>query len=1060
MESITTSTTIKKPWGGQLAASQEIAIPEDRDLVGSLGLLLRKFAELSALSTLVAVPLMYHFGLRPNAFQFIGELCAALQSRLKLLGVDFFENQLSPYLIGQMPVLESKFSAWFVMGTAMFAGYAALRVLEALTRRPILSTVAAVPESSRSRRHRLVPLICITGFILYSLLSFLLWAPDPPPEAQLLAGRLAASQDSLTVTGKLAANLGGAAFFHSMVAWLQVTFALFYFLVLEDLIRTRHFVNRILGLLLIVGVLNAIVVLLQKIEFGPLMQVWILWAADESRNNLGAFIGHNTGVSSFLITPLLVSLMWMFLVHPGKRQVFRVLMLCCFLVMALAVILAQSRAVIPILSLCGVLMATLMARWSCILSKSRLYVWLPVALVFLVLTQLIPSSMNPLYRRDVTLVKRLEEFRVSRLLTETRLRMMVVSMSELVPNSPIIGYGFGSFQYVFPKAQGEFYEHNDRSLIAPTPKRSFHAHNEYLQTLVETGVIGLAIALLGVAMIMHGGWTVLRRTLMPHHCGVQIAVLASIVALLMHCFVDFPLRVPPLALTLVALLAIWSAGDRLWIFPVKTPREESEESEKESTPTPERPVLSRRLDFTLTTAGITLALLLLGGAALANVALMNRFLSAAVFINRGSLSLESYQSNPRLNSELDRGWNDAHAARRILWISGPANRLNGQAQYFRAFEAYGRADQLARQNNLPLAAKTRAYAEILARNGISDLNMALSEERYHTIYRIRSALNKMIADNSPEPQRRDFEARATEDLYRAVNMNPGDPNSIQTLIEVLERDPSLNHSEVVRYLGTLHHFHRDYFQANIYGRVADALSLDENQDALVKMRSIVDAVKNEPDYVMTYAITLLRNGHTDHARQIAQAMMESIPNPSQEVTRREFAQMLQLGIAITLHDDEEAQRIAAAASGFKSVPPALVKSYQLYVKPGDRTAEENRKRLRAELEDLGREDPINYQIAGVTAYSTFHDWNETILWLEKRRDAPAPAPPMDLQGQVILAKAYFNAARWDDLQRALEEITCDGRTPYSRRLCFAITRFMRDKLEQSGAKTPQDEAKP
>jgi hypothetical protein len=85
----------------------------------------------------------------------------------------------------------------------------------------------------------------------------------------------------------------------------------------------------------------------------------------------------------------------------------------------------KAGAVLPILVVCVAVMVVLMARRSAILPKSRLYIWFPVALFFALLTQVIPSSFNPLYRRDVTLVNRLDDFSVSRLLTETRLRILV-----------------------------------------------------------------------------------------------------------------------------------------------------------------------------------------------------------------------------------------------------------------------------------------------------------------------------------------------------------------------------------------------------------------------------------------------------------------------------------------------------------------------------------------------------------------------------------------------------------------------------------------------------------
>ncbi len=1046
------STTVRKPWGGLLEATRDYGRPaEAADAISGLGLLLRKFTELSLLATLIAVPLMYHFSLPAETFAGIQEWFGGFEAH-RAAALYFFEEQLSPYISGTMPVLESKFTAWFALGILMMAGYASLKIVEGLSGRQFLAESGAVPESSKSKPHRLIPLVAITLFLIYALASFLFWPPQAPPEAQAVGGRATAAAGLLGSVSQL----GGAGFMASVVSWLQILFALFFFLVCEDLVRDRHFVNKILGIIVLVGLANAMVVVLQKTEFGPLMKVWIRWGPGEFRNNLGAFIGHNTGVSSYLMAPLLISLMWMLSVQPRKRQGFRVLLLAGTLLMCLALLLAQSRAVLPILVVCVAVMVVLMARRSAILPKSRLYIWFPVALFFALLTQVIPSSFNPLYRRDVTLVNRLDDFSVSRLLTETRLRILVVSMAELIPKSPMVGYGWGSFQYVYPNAQGDFFQHNPRSILAPTEKRSFHAHNEYLQTLIETGLVGLILCAAGLGFLIHGGWKVMQRTLMPHHIAAQAAIFSAILAYLLHCLVDLPMRVPPLALMLIVLMAVWSAGDRLWLFPTRAPRPEEEVRVEEESRVPD----SRLYRFSLSTAGRVLVtgvgIVVAAGLATGVVMLcgtaLNRFQTTAVLINRGGALLAQHYGTPGGCPRcLEVGWNDAYMARRTLWISGPANRLNGQAQYLRAMDAYDRADELASQGQMELAAKTRAFAETLAMAGISDLNMALSEERFHTIYRIRSSLNKLIADNAPEPRRRDFESRFLEDLYRAVSLNPGDSDAIFVLIQTLERDQRANFSEIVRYLGVLHHFHGAFFQQHVFGRVADALAYDESPDALGKMKMIIEAVPDDADYLATYARTLLANGQVEESRQLIHDL-EGLQDASKG--RSEFLAMLDVGVSIEQKEYAEARKQLVALGNSETIPSSLIKSYLLFL-PAD-TDEQLKEKplLRDEIEALGKQNPIHYQIAGVTALTVFHDWNQAAYWLSLRKKAPAPAPEMDLQGQVLLAKAYARLERWDDLQRQLEEITCNGKTAYSRRLCGLITRGLKAQFAKAQAIEP------
>ncbi|MCC6547906.1 O-antigen ligase family protein [Candidatus Sumerlaeota bacterium] len=1049
----TTSTSIKRPWGGQLDTGHGAPLKPQKDALETLGFFLRKWTELCLLAALVAVPMMYHFNFPAHVLDGMHGWFLELQKAYLSGFITFYDDQVDPYIRSSWPVLESKFSAWFVLGMAMILGYAATRLLEGVTGREFIVAPQHVPHPTKARVHRWVPMVAIAVFLLYSLASLLFWPPTAPLEAQILTGKGLQANTAAGIIGKIS-TLGGAGFFHSIVAWSQVAFALFFFLIAEDIIRERPFVNKIMAIMVIIGLLNALTVLLQKIEFEPLMAIWPRWSDSDTRNNLGAFIGHNTGVSSFLMAPLMISLMWMVSVQPRRRQLFRGVLLLVVLVMVLAMILTQSRAVLPITAFCCAIMIFMMYRRSVLLRKSRLFVWLPVAIAFVILTQLIPTTYNPLYRRDVTLATRLGEFRTTRLQTETRLRILVVSFAELIPRSPLVGTGWGTFQYVYPPAQGQYFQHNPRSVLAPTDRRSFHAHNEYLQTLIETGILGVAIAITGLVVLIVGGWRSYQRTLMPHHIAMQAAIFAAMLAYLLHAFVDFPLRIPPLTLTLVVLMAIWSAGDRLWNFPVK-PLVDEDFSAKPPVTSP-----SPRL-YRFSTTGHGRALFLIVGAVIviamgaAFVALqasgMNRLQTAEVLLMRATNELSYYQSDPERNHvALVGGFNDAFMARRDLWISGPANRMNGTVSYLRAASAYEVADEQAKAGAFELAAKTRAQANVIARGGINDLNMALSEEYFNGLYLRRSELYRILAQNADDDKRREYQNRWLEDLVRAVNMNPGDALSMFNLIQLREQNPRANNAEIVRYLGTLHHFHKPFFDSTVVSRVMDALSLDENQDALTKMQQITEAVPDDPDYQATYAYVLVRNGNIDAARLVTQ---QQAGTSDSNKSRRDLLQMVRVNVAMAQNDFGEARKLLQAVSS--GVPSAAVKAYLLFL-PAE-TDEQNRDkvRLREELIALGKQDPINYQIVGATAYSNFRNMEEAADWLERRRNAPAPAPPMDLQGRCLLAKTYARLQRWDDLRKMLSQNDCESPSVYASHLCRAITAFLQSQLDAASSKDRQ-----
>jgi putative inorganic carbon (HCO3(-)) transporter len=83
-----------------------------------------------------------------------------------------------------------------------------------------------------------------------------------------------------------------------------------------------------------------------------------------------------------------------------------------------------------------------------------------------------------------------------------------------------------------------------------------HAHNDYLEVLAESGAVG------GGALILFGvtgvAWIFLRwlRRRDPLVRGVALGALLGVVALLLHSFTDFNLRIPANAAFFVALFAL------------------------------------------------------------------------------------------------------------------------------------------------------------------------------------------------------------------------------------------------------------------------------------------------------------------------------------------------------------------------------------------------------------------------------------------------------------------------------------------------------------------------
>lgn len=1065
------SGTSNKPWGGKLEAVRDYPDPAMTrfDTVSWVGLLLRKGAELSLLAVLLAVPMMYQWDLPVKAQAWFQQLLERGR---------FFDYQLNPWIGGMMPVLESKFGAWAVLGMLMICFFLGARIFELFSKRRFFPLGASVGDESRRTPHRLVPLVCIAAFLGLGLLSIIFWPPGVPPEArQFLGGE----------GGGYFANLGGGGFLFSTIAWVQLAFALFFFLVAEDLIRRRPFVVKILSIIVIAGIVNAIWVLLLKMGIPLLESVWVQFGDRDYRNNFGAFIGHNTGMSSFMMAPILVSLMWVFSISPKRNRPIRLLVAIGILLMTLAVVIAQSRAVIPILCVVVPLMLFMLARRSCLLYGTRLYIWLPVAVFFIVMTQVIESQYNPFFRRDITLEQRVGQLTASHLSTETRLRILWVSATELIPQRVVAGHGFGTFQYVYPSAQGEFYRKNPVSALAPTSLRTMRAHNEYLQVLVELGLLGLLVGLTALYFLFRGAWGVLQRTLMPHHISTQISVLCAIIAILIHSALDFPLRVPPIAVTLLVLLAVLSAGDRLWIFPLKPPTPAGDDASDpvEDPPTEDAeiglpPVSAEGSARGMSTSrawatgSLALAIFFVGGMALA--ILWSPFQSISTLVNRGQAMLEGARvGGPHAYDYLQAAQEDLRVGRRHFWIHGPSNRIHSQAQLIRARFTMEEAN---RQHDIQLASQIRALGVSFANHGINDINQGLSEENFHVLYRHRAALNNLISRNDPDPTiRRRHRQNEMEDLFRAAGMNPGDPDTLYLLIQILEEDVARNRGFLVDYIRTLHHFHPRYFHDTLYTQVLDATAMGEWDLAMLRLEILIEAVPDDYGLKHIWTTPAIQVGRIEEARRVLGEVTASLdaemarPNlPPREVQRlrtlREYIQLSSILADIKAGNDLSALREISREDDFLNTPPSHLAAVRLYLKSRINPSDESISAVRQEIERLGRVDPIAFQVAATAALYMFDLPGEAERWM--RRRFQVADPPVDIAGHVILARALARQERygeaidvfgpWNGVYQRFPEIDTMIGTSYLRHLAQTFARELREKaVERTDSTANQDQ---
>ncbi len=125
---------------------------------------------------------------------------------------------------------------------------------------------------------------------------------------------------------------------------------------------------------------------------------------------------------------------------------------------------------------------------------------------------------------------------------------------KMLPDSGWFGFGPGTFRLIFP-----FYREGADDALGPF--FWYHAHQDYLQTLIEWGYLGMAAWL---TIFVGGGIRGTRAVLgARRHEIAESSVSCSLLAVfivLLHGGVDFPFQIPAIQLQVAVYLAmLWTA---------------------------------------------------------------------------------------------------------------------------------------------------------------------------------------------------------------------------------------------------------------------------------------------------------------------------------------------------------------------------------------------------------------------------------------------------------------------------------------------------------------------
>jgi len=238
---------------------------------------------------------------------------------------------------------------------------------------------------------------------------------------------------------------------------------------------------------------------------------WLVKVTAVSADLYGPYANHNhyAGLMEMLV-PLAASAA--FLERGGKRALF----LFASAIMALSIVLSRSRGGILGLAVAVVLVCAVLYRGN---RQHR------AALALLVISVVI--AVVALFLANDKILQHLSD-------TQDKFRLAIYGDSvRMWLHRPWFGFGWGTFSTVYPGFRS-FY----------TNLFVNHAHNDYLELLVEMGIAGASVAAWFLFGVFRGGFRKVLDRKDYEGSVLALGALTGITALLSHSMLDFNLHIP------------------------------------------------------------------------------------------------------------------------------------------------------------------------------------------------------------------------------------------------------------------------------------------------------------------------------------------------------------------------------------------------------------------------------------------------------------------------------------------------------------------------------------
>ena len=329
---------------------------------------------------------------------------------------------------------------------------------------------------------------------------------------------------------------------------LLVMFFFLLLIVILNIIRDRKDVHLFLFALLVAGFLASVYGLLQYLGVlaGPYGGTGLRETISTmgNRNYLGGFL-------SYLLFPsviLVVSPRWRWV-----RVVASVMIAFCF---GMALLVQQTEVVVVlVVAALALAVGLVIFRPTGALRKSRL--WLLLLAALLVVTFLVEAPSGPL--NSVVGLSADGDSWIGRVwhkyADRTRSWDWWVGW-EMFKDAPVTGIGLGHYKLQFLEYKADFLATPRGAAYDFYIARAAQAHNDYVQVLAETGLVG-GLAVVGFIVVLAVSiWLRVLRSRNSDHRLELLLLACGLIPALIHALVSFPAHLPSSSLLFITLIAV------------------------------------------------------------------------------------------------------------------------------------------------------------------------------------------------------------------------------------------------------------------------------------------------------------------------------------------------------------------------------------------------------------------------------------------------------------------------------------------------------------------------